>query len=105
MGILHYGGTDHELTDRTLAHLKIVITEKLRRHEVVLLGWTRPRSEGSGRVTMLIFPDAPLAFRFSSRRPTPVDRRWLKELRDAASTPEGIHLTPAETTGRAEPTE
>ncbi len=92
MGILHYGGADFEIDDRTLAHLKAVIAAKLRRKETVLVSWNRPVQEGSGRVELIIFPETPVVFRFQSGLPPRLNRVWLQTLQRLAGEPEGIRL-------------
>ncbi|MFD3444536.1 hypothetical protein ACFDTO_08055 [Microbacteriaceae bacterium 4G12] len=51
MGTLFYGASRLEVTfdDRVLAHLQIVMTSKLRRHESFMLSWSVDRTDGSGR--------------------------------------------------------
>ncbi len=92
MGILHYGGADFEIDDRTLAHLKVVVAAKLRRKETVLISWNRPVQEGSGRVELLIFPEAPIVFRFQAGLPPRLNRVWLQVLQRLAGEPEGIRV-------------
>lgn len=66
MGYLIYGGTqEYEFEDRTLAHLKVAITMKLRRQESFLMSWVNPAEKGGGRALRLADPEhsARLPFR------------------------------------------
>jgi hypothetical protein len=96
MGYLLYGerATDVEIDDRALAHLKIVILAKLRRHESFAFSWPEPASRGSGRNTIWLHPMITLRFRFlGSRRPV-INAEWIRKLTDLANTPEGLVCAP-----------
>ncbi|MFC4242684.1 hypothetical protein ACFOYW_04800 [Gryllotalpicola reticulitermitis] len=80
MGTLSYAGADYEFEDRLLAHLKIAITTKLRLKEGFLLNWQIPTDRGSGRASIWLAPDIPLAFRFGGSRPPELNRLWLDAL-------------------------
>ncbi|WP_431219425.1 hypothetical protein [Leifsonia xyli] len=70
MGKLVYGaGQEYDLDDRVLSHVKLAIVAKLRRHESFLLNWDVPVEQGSGRVSLWISREVPLAFQFSGSRP------------------------------------
>lgn len=44
MGTIYYGGSESpiHIEDRVLAHLKVVITTKLRRGESLTVSWAHP---------------------------------------------------------------
>lgn len=103
MGYLNYGGTlEYEFDDRTLAHLRVAIAAKLRRRECFLMSWTNPPERGSGRVSIWIAPDIPLAFRFAGSRPPQIDREWIAVLERLSNTPGGLLVLSAEEAKRQE---
>lgn len=91
MGYLVYGGSqEYEFEDRTLAHLKVAITMKLRRQESFLMSWVNPAEKGGGRVSIWLAPSIPLTFRFSGSRVPTLNKEWLDLLGDLAHTPRGL---------------
>lgn len=95
MGKILYGPQESpiEMDDRSLAHVKVVITAKLRRQEAFLLSWEIDRAAGSGRESVWMHPAIPLRFLFvGSRRPA-LNRAWLDLLAAAASQGE-LRLLP-----------
>lgn len=96
MGFIHFGGSDYEFDDRTLAHVKVAITAKLRRQATFMVSWTRSPGEGSGRVALLLSPQAPLVFRFNSSTPHELNRAWVQALMRLAGTPTGMRIIPEE---------
>lgn len=76
--------------DRTLAHLKLVITQKLRRQESFLLSWEKEPSEGSGRNSLWLSPSIPLTFRFHGGRQPALNPVWVNALLDLAHSPRGL---------------
>ena len=91
MGFLMYGGSqEYEFEDRTLAHLKVAITIKLRRQESFLMSWTNPAERGGGRVSLWLSPTIPLTFRFSGSRPPQLNKVWLSVLNDFSNTARGL---------------
>lgn len=94
MGTLFYGGTDMpiDIEDRALAHLKIVITTKLRRNESFTVSWKHPSDRPGGRTTLWLHPAIPLRFVFESDVAPPLDRTWMEELATSAHSTGGIVL-------------
>ncbi|MGD9607093.1 MAG: hypothetical protein AB7V10_06390 [Leucobacter sp.] len=91
MGFLNYGGTqEYEFEDRTLAHLKVAITMKLRRQESFLMSWVNPPERGGGRVSIWLTPSIPLAFRFAGSRAPKLNTAWLTVMNDLSNTPRGL---------------
>jgi hypothetical protein len=81
MGFLVYDHrTQYRFDDRTLSHLKIAITSKLRLQEGFLLSWPVPAEEGGGRVSIWLSPQIPLQFLFTESTPPPLNRTWLEAL-------------------------
>lgn len=93
MGYLIYGnGTEYEIDDRALAHVKVVVGSKLRRQESFFLSWTNEPEAGSGRVSLWISPNIPLQFRFFGSRAAQLNRVWLDVLADLSHTARGLVL-------------
>jgi hypothetical protein len=92
MGVLYYGSdpAGKEVEDLTLAHLKVVIVNKLRRNESFTIAWRHPADGPAGRSTIWMHPAIPLRFVFDDPRPPHLDRRRLEELANAASMSGGI---------------
>ncbi|GAA4157104.1 hypothetical protein GCM10022286_08300 [Gryllotalpicola daejeonensis] len=84
MGTLTYAGADYRFDDRVLAHLKIAITAKLRIGESFLLNWQVPVEDGSGRISLWISPQIPMAFRFSGSKPPELNKYWIDALARSA---------------------
>lgn len=81
-----------QVEDRTLAHLGIVIMNKLRRSEPFMLELSM--SDGSGHRSYWIHPGVPLQFRFYTTPSAPINRAWIEQLMASASGPNGLTLTP-----------
>ena len=92
MGALYYGSGSEpiEIPDRLLAHLKVVLTSKLRRRERFTLSWVSPAGSGGGRGTLWLDPSIPLRFTFDSAQAGPLDPELLQELAQAANTVRGL---------------
>lgn len=91
MGFLVYGGVqEYEFEDRTLAHLKVAITMKLRRQESFLMSWTNPAERGGGRVSLWLSPAIPLTFRFAGSRAPKLSKEWLDVMGELSNTPRGL---------------
>jgi hypothetical protein len=95
------GGLPFEIDDRTLAHLHVVLTNKLRRAEPFFLHVPAPSgAPGSGGIRSLwIHPSLPLVLHFYGSRPPALNRVWIEQLMSGASGPNGLTLTP-EPTGK-----
>ncbi len=94
MGTLYYGspGTPIEMEDRALAHLKLLITTKLRREESFTISWAHPSHERRGRSTVWLQPAIPLRFVFDSPEPAEIDQNWLEEMASLAHSTGGLRL-------------
>lgn len=95
MGRLSYGGVvKTSIEDRALAHLQIVISNKLRRGEAFLFTWREDQATGGGRMSVWMHAGATLTFRFDGSRTPRINRAWMEALMRAANSPTGLHLVP-----------
>jgi len=96
VGTIYYGGfaTPVRIDDRTLAHLKVVVATKLRRHESFTLSWQHPDDQPDGRSTIWLAPSIPLRFVFEDPEPAELSREWIEQLMNSANSSGGIVLTP-----------
>ncbi|MDF2664359.1 MAG: hypothetical protein K0R81_209 [Microbacterium sp.] len=93
MGTIIYGSsTTVHIEDRALAHLKVVISTKLRRGESFTLSWRHPDEEPRGRSTLWLHPAIPLRFVFDDAEPTRLSREWIERLSESANSSGGIML-------------
>ena len=94
MGKFIYGtaANSFEIDDRTLAHLRIVIMNKLRRSESFMFDVAM--SDGSGHRSFWINPGVAIQFQFFGSRAPRINRAWVEELMAAASGPKGLGITP-----------
>lgn len=92
MGALYYDGQEFELDDRTLTHLQIVISTKLRRGEDFFLTWQVPVERGSGRNALWIDNGVPIRFFYSGSRGTSVNREWVEQMLMSAGRASGLLL-------------
>lgn len=91
MGYLAYGtSAEYEFDDRVLAHLKVTISQKLRRQECFFLSWSNPAERGSGRVSIWMSPHIPLMFRFAGSKAPELSDVWLRVLSELSNTPRGL---------------
>ncbi|CAN5264638.1 hypothetical protein BH09ACT1_BH09ACT1_20760 [soil metagenome] len=92
MGTLIYGGTfTVELDDRLLAHIQLVIAQKLRRQESFFLTWV---DENERRTTVWLSPSIPLIVQLASAQMPPINRAWLETLIQSSNTPGGLTTVP-----------
>ena len=96
MGTIFYGGggTAVHIEDRALAHLKVVISTKLRRGESFTLSWQHPENQPRGRSTLWLHPAIPLRFVFDDAEPAKLSREWIERLAESANSSGGIMLVP-----------
>lgn len=91
MGAFVYDTTfSVQIEDRTLAHLRIVVMNKLRRSEPFM--FEVDMHDGSGHRSLWIHPAVPLQFRFYNSGHPPINRAWIEALMAAASGPQGLTL-------------
>jgi hypothetical protein len=92
MGTLKYGTGDYEFDDRVLAHLRVVIAQKLRRRESFLLSWDHHAHNGGGRSSLWITDGVNLGFTFFGSRAANLDRDWLDRMMSASHSVMGLNL-------------
>ena len=92
MGTLFYGAarTPISVDDRLLAHLKVIVTSKLRRNESFLLSWDEPPENGSGRGSVFIHPTCDLIYRFDGSRPAELDQDLLETMATQSTSNRGL---------------
>jgi hypothetical protein len=102
VGQLRYGTPAEgiEIDDRALAHLKIVMLAKLRRHEGFPFSFELEASAGGGRSTVWIAPGVALQFKFDGSRQPAINKAWLEELMLSANAVDGLRILeePVDTT-------
>lgn len=91
MGTLVYNGNGSiPIDDRLLAHLQVVIIDKLRRQESFPFTW-----QLGGRETTVWFgPSIALEFVYSGGRAPSLNRAWLHQLAEAAASNAGLSAIP-----------
>lgn len=94
MGRFIYDATANsiDIDDRTLAHLRIVVMNKLRRSESFM--FDVDAGEGNGRRSFWINSSVPLQFHFYGGRQPHINRAWVEDLMQAASGPNGLTIVP-----------
>ena len=88
-------GNSVDIDDRTLAHLRIVVMNKLRRSESFM--FDVEIGDGSGRRSFWMHPGVPLQFHFFGSRQPRINRMWIEELMQSASSPNGLTIVPEPT--------
>ena len=81
-----------DIDDRTLAHLRIVVMNKLRRSDSFM--FDVDHADGSGRRSYWMHAGVPIQFQFFGSRQPRINRAWIEELMDAASGPNGLTILP-----------
>ena len=95
MGSLIYGqGSEYGVDDRTLSHMKVAITSKLRLQESFTVSWDVPAEAGSGRISLWVAPAVPLQFRFNGSRAPELNRRWLEAMSLSSHSSQGMLIMP-----------
>ncbi len=85
-------GNAVDVDDRALAHLRIVIMNKLRRSEPFM--FDVEMNDGTGRRSFWIHPSVPLQFHFFGGRPPRINRAWVELMMQLASSPAGLTIPP-----------
>jgi len=95
MGKLTYeNAVKVDFEDRTLAHLQIVITSKLRHGEPFHFTWKDDSSISNGRTSVWVHPQSNLVFRFYGSRHPRINPAWVNALAMAANSQGGLYLVP-----------
>jgi hypothetical protein len=90
VGTLAHGGVAVDFEDRLLAHLQIVIVQRFRRNEPLLMSWLDSQSVGDGRSSLWMTPDQPVYFKFAGSRVPVIDEAWLRLLTESAASSTGL---------------
>lgn len=88
------GGPKVELEDRTLTHVQLAITAKLRRGEPFAFTWREDASTGGGRTTVWIHAATSLIFKYLGSRSPVINRAWVDALAFTANSPSGMYVVP-----------
>jgi hypothetical protein len=94
VGSLEYGGREFEFDDRTLTHLQIVFSTKLRRGENFFFSWVQPLERGSGRHAIWIDNGTAIHFSYGGSRLPAVNRDWIEALLASSGRTAGLQLVP-----------
>jgi hypothetical protein len=90
MGYLAYDNRTIEFDDRVLAHIQIVIVQKLRRREGFLMSWRDGNEIGDGRSSIWLSSEIPLFFKFSGGQPPQLNMAWIAALTLSANSSRGL---------------
>jgi len=96
MGTLKYDGVTVEFDDRLLAHLEIVIVQKLRRQEAFLMTWQDDEGLAGGRSGIWLHPSANMFFHFTGKEKVAIDHDWLMKLMASANSAMGLFVADEE---------
>ena len=96
MGTFTYGmpAVEVELDDRVLAHVKAVITAKLRRNESFTFTWEDPEGDELTHHSVWLDSSIPIQFELSGKDDPPLNREWLELLTRTASGAAGLKIVP-----------
>ncbi len=87
---LYDRGRAIDVDDRTLAHLQVVVVNKLRRQEHFAI----TLNDDDQTLSMWVGPQTPMQFVYSGNRRPLLNRLWLEQLADAANSTSGLVLLP-----------
>jgi hypothetical protein len=93
MGTLKYDGVTVHFEDRLLAHIQLVVAQKLRRQEAFLMTWQEADDLEGGRTGIWLHPAVLLTFHFGSNENPRIDRAWLEKLMASANSPMGLFVS------------
>ncbi|QEE62310.1 ATP-dependent DNA ligase [Salinibacterium sp. dk2585] len=93
MGFMLYDGTSVQFDDRLLAHLQIVMVQKLMKQESFLVSWKDGPSLGDGRGSFWMSPNTPIYFKFLGSRTPEINQEWLLQLGHSADSSQGLVVT------------
>lgn len=92
-----------EFDDRLLAHLQVVIGNKLRRDEAFYFSWKEDSTTGGGRTSIWVHSHATLVFKYSGGRSPSINPAWLDALVYTANSPAGLYAVPEPAQRASEP--
>ena len=79
-----------DLDDRALAHLQVVVINKLRRQE----SFSISLQDAGKTISVWVSPHSALAFIFAGNRQPTLNRRWIEELAQTANSVGGLFMIP-----------
>ncbi|KZE88610.1 DUF7882 family protein [Microbacterium sp. TNHR37B] len=94
---IYQGSITIDFDDRVLAHLQVVIGQKLRRGESFHFTWREDPSVGDGRTSVWLHPSASLVYRYFGSRQPSLNRAWLEALTYTANSTNGLYIVPEPT--------
>jgi hypothetical protein len=83
-----------DFDDRVLAHLQVVIGNKLKRGEPFYFMWRDDISLGGGRTAVWMHAGASFVCKYHGGRPPSLNREWLDALMFTANSPTGLYVVP-----------
>lgn len=93
MGTFNYDASlKVDFEDRVLAHLQIVIGQKLRRGESFYFSWRDDDRTGNGRTTVWLHPALPLVYKYFGSRMPLINPSWIQDLTASANSNGGLQL-------------
>lgn len=97
MGTLFYGAEriPIRIDDRILAHLRAVVTAKMRRGEGFLLSWTDSITIGDGRSSIWVHATCDLHYKFDGSEPPKLEPALLERLNVESIQARGIEIAEA----------
>lgn len=96
MGSLIYDHQEFQFDDRILAHLQIVIVQRLRRQESFPMSWVSASGAGAGRSSIWLEASIPLHFAFLGSQIPTINRDWVRKLAESADSSVGLVVTTEE---------
>lgn len=95
MGKFTYAtGVKVDFEDRVLAHLQVVISNKLRRGESFVFTWRDDASLGDGRTSVWLNANLAMSFKYFGSRAPALNRTWIEALAITANSPTGLYVVP-----------
>ncbi len=97
MGRLYYSEDPApvEIEDRTLAHIRLVVMNKLRRGEGFM--FETDAAPLMNRRDLWMDPSISLQFHFTGSKRPQINPRWVDALMEAANGPAGLRVVPEPT--------
>jgi hypothetical protein len=93
MGTMAHGNISVDFEDRLLTHLQIVIVQRFRRNESLIVSWLDALAVGDGRSSIWMTPTLPVYFKFAGSRVPAIDTEWLQRLTESAASSSGLIVT------------
>lgn len=93
MGSMAHGNISVDFEDRLLTHLQIVVVQRFRRNESLVISWLDAASVGDGRSSLWMTPTMPVYFKFAGSRVPAIDEEWLRQLSESAASSTGLIVT------------